>query len=163
MKPLKIMLAATLATLLVGCAGTQSTTETLLGRADAVMRSSQAAGSVRVVVSPLEVRFGQPLAIEITSGAPGYLYLYQLSTDGRQMNLLFPNAADGANYLQGQMKLPRPTWRATARGPAGVGYLVAVVSAQPQDLTALAAGAREGRFNLAGSYAAAMTSFKETN
>lgn len=162
----KNLLAALALASLAGCvSGPQAVTtpDTLLGRADAVMRGAQGLGNVRLVVSPEDVKVGQPMGLDIAASAPGYLYVYQISTDGKALNLLFPNAIDGANYVQGTTRLPRPSWRIVAGGPAGVGYFVAVVTAQPQDLLAIAARASEGAIAVTGNYAAAMTSFRESN
>ena len=89
------------------------------------------------------------------------MYIYQIGTDGNSLTLLFPNAIDGANYINGGVQLPRPSWRIVARGPQGVGYFLAVTAEQPQDLLALAAQVRDGQINVVGRYAAAMAQLRE--
>lgn len=166
MKSIKFALLAGALVALAGCvSGPQSVAvpDTLLGRADAVMRGAHGQGSVRLAVSPEEVKVGQPMSIDVAASAPGYLYVYQISTDGKKLNLLFPNSIDGANYVQGATRLPRAGWRIVAGGPAGVGYFMAVVTAQPQDLLAVAARANENTIAVSGPYAATLTSFRESN
>jgi hypothetical protein len=53
--------------------------------------------------------------------------------------MLFPNDRDGDNRIQAgeTVKLPRPTWRITAQGPAGTDRMLVVVSATPRDLSQL--------------------------
>ncbi|MBL8484637.1 MAG: DUF4384 domain-containing protein [Rhodocyclaceae bacterium] len=134
-----------------------------LETADSVLRSARAANTVNLVLTPAELRTGEQLRADIHTDAPGYLYLYQIGTDGRSLDLVFPNAVDGANYLAGgHTSLPRPNWRMRTRGPAGVGYFIAVVADQPQDLLAIQAATREGRIQTQGPYAAAMAMLRET-
>ena len=166
MKFLKLLVAAVALAALAGCAGgpmLASSPDVLLGRADAVLRGAQGQGSVRLAVSPEDVKVGQSLSIDVAANAPGYLYVYQISTDGKRLSLLFPNAIDGANFLQGAARLPRANWRIVAGGPPGVGYFLAVVTAQQQDLLAVTARAQEGLVSVLGAYAAAMASFRESH
>ena len=89
-------------------------------------------------------------------------YVYQLGTDGERIDLLFPNAVDGANFVApGTTRLPRASWRLTARGPAGVGYVVAVLTERPQDGEAITQRLRAGRIAADGPYAAAMAMLRE--
>lgn len=146
------------ALLLAGCA----TTAGGLGTADSVLRGATATNSVSLSLTPGEVKTGEQLWAEVSTTDAGYLYVYQLGTDGKSVGLVFPNAIDAANYLApGRHKLPRPGWRMTARGPAGVGYFVAVVAARQQDLLAIDARARQGLIEIEGPYAAAMSPVRE--
>lgn len=150
------------AALFAGCGGNpHAPASHLLAHADQVVRAASPAQSVQVRVSPPEVRHGQRIALDLASNTPGYLYIYQISTDGQTLSLLFPNAMDGANYVTGPLQLPRGQWTMTARGPAGVGYMLAVLTAQPQDLLVLGEQARSGRVALSGPYAASMAQLRE--
>lgn len=158
--------ALTLAAL-TGCANTAPTTATadltLLQRLDTTLRAASPQLPVGLRISPDQVVTGGQLQLEVSSPTAGYVYIFQLTTDGRTLDGVFPNAIDGANYLAaGQsMQLPRPTWRMTARGPAGVGYVLAVLAESPQDLLALRAGLAAGRLDLTGRYGAAMGTLRE--
>jgi len=117
---------------------------------------------VQLLVQPNQVRIGEPVRLLVSTTQAGYLYLYQVDTDGRRIVPVFPNAVDGANYTPGgAMELPRPNWRITARGPAGQGYFVAVLSAQPMDLTLIAQAAAEGRVATPARYGAAIAGLRE--
>lgn len=164
MKPLDILLtngvlAATV--LLTGCA---SAPEAGLSHTDQLMRQADPRAAVALTVNPPQVRVGDVITMQTGSALPGYLYVVQLGTDGRTLSLVFPNAMDGTNQVPGggaAVKLPRPNWRLTARGPAGVGYFVAIVAEKPQDLTRLAQSLKEGRIGIDGPYGAAMATLRE--
>ena len=143
------------------CSTAPQNATTLLGRVDQVLRAAPNPSGVAIRVNPPEIQTGQSLGIEVKTSSAGYLYIYQVATDGNSLTLLFPNAIDGANYITGGVQLPRPSWRIVARGPQGVGYFLAVAAEQPQDLLALAAQARDGQINLVGRYAAAMAQLRE--
>lgn len=155
--PTRWLAAASLAACLAaGC------TTGRLHVADAVVRGAQSDGAVTMLLTPSDVRTGDQLQVAVRNSQPGYLYLYQLGTDGKSVSLLFPNAIDGANYVApGITTLPRETWKLTARGPAGVGYFLAVVAAERQDLTAIESRASAGRIETEGPYAAAMAMLRE--
>jgi Domain of unknown function (DUF4384) len=161
------LLAAGLATglLLAGCAttGTNVGSDDLV-RADQLIRSGTAGWNVAIKPSQAEIRLNELLQVEVSSARPGYVYLFQMRTDNRRLNSVFPNAIDGANYMNTpSMSLPRPTWQMRATGPAGLAYYVAVVTEQPQDLLALMANVNEASKPLAitGSYGAAIVSVRE--
>ena len=146
---------------LTACETVPLTASTLLARVDHVLRTAPNPSGVAIRVTPPEIQTGQALNLEVRTAAPGYLYIFQIATDGHSLTMLFPNAIDGTNYVNGSVQLPRPTWRIVARGPQGVGYFLAVSAEQPQDLTALAAQVREGHINIVGRYAAAMAQLRE--
>ena len=154
-------LALGCALVLTGCESIPQNASTLLARADQVLRNASNPYGVALRVNPPELQTGQTLGLEVRTSGPGYLYIYQIATDGKSLSLLFPNAIDGANYVNGTVQLPRPSWRIVARGPQGVGYFVAVTTVQPQDLTEQAAQVRDGQIKLTGPYAAAMAQLRE--
>ncbi len=157
--------ALTLMMALTGCASPPGTADaTLLHRVDTVMRQATPAMSVSFKLASDQVKTGDTLVAEVKSTMPGYVYLFQMGTDGRTLSLLFPNAMDGTNYISvdSPMGLPRPNWRMSARGPAGVGHILAVVTGQPLDLMNLQAQVNLGRLDIAAPYGAAMVTLRET-
>lgn len=148
-----------------GCAGTPVAPDGgLLQRVDTVMRQAAPAMSVAVKLSTTQVKTGDAIAAEVGSAVPGYVYLFQIGTDGHTLSLVFPNAMDGANYINAgaTLGLPRPNWRMAARGPAGVGHLMAVVTANPLDILALQANVALGKLEVSAPYGAAMVTVRET-
>lgn len=147
----------------LGACTTTGPMPSLMQQLDNTMRQSAPDRRVRLQLGTETLKVGDTLAVQARSAQPGYLYLFQLSSDGRELNLVFPNSIDGANYVgAGQpADLPRPTWRLRAKGPTGVGYLMAVVTQEQQDLLALPARLKEGQIALVGPYAAAMAPLRE--
>lgn len=156
-------LSASLA--LVGCAVPPAGTSdaNLLQRMDTVMRQATPAMSVSLKLSSDQVKTGDAILAEVSTSTAGYVYLYQIDTDGRTLSLVFPNAMDGANFIAAgtAVGLPRPNWRMSARGPAGVGHIMAVVTDKPLDLMALQANTRDGKFELVAPFGAAMATLRE--
>ena len=156
--------AALAAAMLAGCATPPGQADmTLLQRMDQAMRQAAPTLRVSLRLTPEQVNTGGVIGAEVASSVGGYVYLFQLTTDGRATTLVFPNAMDGANFLPagGVMQLPRPNWRMAARGPAGVGYLMAVVSEKPLDLMQLQTQTPQGQLALSGTYGAAMATLRE--
>lgn len=153
------------AVVLGGCASPAGTSDpALLHRVDTVMRQATPAMGVNLRLSAPQVRTGDAIAAEVASSTSGYVYLYQMGTDGRTLSLVFPNAMDGANYINAgtTLALPRPGWRMSARGPAGVGHLLAVVTSQPLDLMALQNYVNLGKIEVTTPYGASMATLRET-
>jgi len=150
---------------LAGCISPPGTADAnLLHRMDTVMRQASPSMSVRVRLSADQVKTGDAILAEITSNATGFIYLFQIGTEGRTLSLVFPNAMDGANYIAAgtSMRLPRQNWRMTARGPEGVGHMMAVVTKNPLDLMALQSNTRLGKIEVRSQYGAAMVTLRET-
>lgn len=150
------------ATWLVGCASSPASNN--LSTADAVMRGASPAAAVALAINPPQVRLGETIGLQLGSAKAGYLYVYQVGTDGKALSMVFPNAIDGANYLPGggvAVSLPRASWRLTSKGPAGVGYFLAVVADKQQDLVKTAAELAAGRISVDGPYGAAMATLRE--
>ncbi len=111
---------------------------------------------------PPEVPVSKNVEIEVATGRSGYLYLFHLGTDNKALTLVFPNQVDQANHVEsGKARLPRPSWRLTAQGPAGQGYMLAVVSEAPQDMEMLRAHLGKNRILLKGPYGAAVAAYRE--
>ncbi len=150
---------------LVGCASPpESSDAALLHRVDTVMRQASPAIAVSLSLSSTQVKTGEAIALELGSSAAGYVYVFQMGTDGRTLSLVFPNAMDGANYITAgaTLGLPRPNWRMSARGPAGVGHLLALVTDKPMDLMALQTQVSQSRLEFSPPYGAAMVTLRET-
>lgn len=134
----------------------------LLQRMDTLVQGAQPTVGVRLLTQPDPVATGQTLAVEVGTSQAGYLYLYQVATDGRTLSIVFPNAMDGANYVTpGVTRLPRASWQLKAHGPAGVGYLVAVLTQQPLNLLQLQADVEQGQFSATRPYGAAISTLRE--
>jgi hypothetical protein len=134
----------------------------LLQRMDAVIQGAQSQGGLRMVSQPDPVVTGQTLHLQVDSAQAGYLYLYQIGTDGKTLSMIFPNAVDGANYISpGTTSLPRVSWQLRAKGPAGMGYLVAVVTPQALNLLTVQGQANRGQFTTHAPYAATSIVLRE--
>jgi hypothetical protein len=156
-------LALTLA--LAACASAPDAADpALLQQLDLLMRRAEPRLMVQMRLSTGVVNTGDPISAEVASGADGYLYVFQVGTDGRTLSMVFPNAMDGANYIAAgsTIRLPRANWRMAARGPAGVGHLVAVVSDKSLDILALQTNVGQGKLEVASPYGAAMATLRET-
>ena len=157
-------LIATLVALAIGLSACATTVPESgrLGVVDGVLRGAAATNSVSLALSPTELRPGEQMRAQVSAARAGYLYLYQLATDGKTLTLVFPNAVDGANHVAaGTTALPRNNWRMTSKGPAGVAYFVAVLAEKPQNLQTIDAAVQQGRIDTDGPYAAAMAMTRE--
>lgn len=124
---------------------------------DAVLRQAAPALQVRVQPAANPVKLGEALKLRVFSNTAGFVYLLQLDSDGKALRMVFPNAVDDANFMgAGYLDLPRGTWRMPAIAPTGVAYLMAIVSPTQLDLPGLQAQLAYGRFELMGTYGAAM-------
>lgn len=134
----------------------------LLQRMDALVQGAQGRAGLRLMSQPDPVHTGQTLTLGVSTSQTGYLYVYQVATDGRSIDLVFPNAFDGANYIPaGTTQLPRAGWQLRAQGPAGVGYFVAVLASEPLNLMQVQAGAQSGQFTTPALYSAATSTLRE--
>jgi hypothetical protein len=151
-----LVLGAALA--LGGCSHLQ------VSQADMVIQGADPAAAVTLTVQPPQVRVGEDLTMQVRATRPGHLYVVQLGSAGRQMTLVFPNAIDGGNRLaqaDSLTRLPGPSWRMVANGPAGTNYYVAIVADDRQDLAAFRAALSQGRIEVWGRYGAAIAMLRE--
>jgi hypothetical protein len=135
-----------------------------LSQADTVVRQADPQFAVALTLQPAQVRIGEPLAMQVRASRPGHLYVVQLGSAGRQMSLVYPNAAEpsGRRLMPDTtLSLPGPGWAFVAQGPAGVGYYVALVTEQPQDPAQLRAAIAQGRIDVEGRYGAAIATLRE--
>jgi hypothetical protein len=156
-------MALALALSLSACVTPPKAQAPLMQQLDSTLRQAAPDRRLSLRLNPETVKVGELVSAELRSDQSGYLYLFQLSSDGRELNLVFPNSIDGANYIAAgdTAQLPRPNWRLRAKGPVGVGYLMAVVTQEQQDLMALPAKLKEGQIAVSGPYAAAMAPLRE--
>jgi serine/threonine protein kinase len=91
------------------------------------------------------------LRFSVASDRTGYLYVFALGTDQKQLVLLFPNAADRNNQIAANrpIDLPRTGWGVVADGPPGTNQLIAIVSDVPRDFTSLGLTEPNGIFDFA--------------
>lgn len=116
--------------------------------------------------TPRQLVIGKDEArITLHSSRPGNLYLIQAGTDGKTLELIFPNKLDNDNAIPaGETRLPRASWRFAAAGPAGTGELLAVVTPAPVSESAIrAALAQQHPPEMGAEYGAARASWTERN
>lgn len=160
----KLALAGVCLASLMACSSAPSAPDaSLLQAFDGVYRASSPQAPVQLRLQSEQVRTGEPINLGVASPKGGYVYLFQLGTEGKKLTLIFPNAMDGANHLapDAVLQLPRANWRMNTSGPAGVGYVLAVVTEKPLDLMALQANVQAGKFDLPPGYGAAMVPWRE--
>jgi hypothetical protein len=103
---------------------------------DEIVRHADPAIVVRAVADKERLAIGRDrMSFRVQSSQPGYLYVFLSGTDQSNLALLFPNAIDQDNRIEGhaEVVLPRKGWQITAGGPAGTNHLVAMVSRTPRD------------------------------
>lgn len=90
---------------------------------------------VKLLPAKSTVRIGQDfLEFSVETNREGYLYVFQVGSDGKTFNLLFPNKVDTDNKVAaGTQHLPRASWALRSAGPAGTNNLMALVSSTPKD------------------------------
>jgi hypothetical protein len=150
--------AALAAAVLAGC-GTLE-----VSQADMVVQRADPRSMVELTLSPAQVRIGQPVAMRVRAAQPGHLYVVQVGSEGRRMSLVYPNEVEPGNRLAAPgavVAIPGPGWALVSQGPAGVGYFVALVTAEAQDLPAFKAALAERRIEVRGSYGAAIATLTE--
>ena len=101
--------------------------------------------------------------VDLRLDRKGYLTLLQLGTDG-QLDVVFPNAQDADNQLAaGAHRLPRPHWQLRAKGPAGHGRLIAVVTREALRADDVCSALERGAWHELGSdYGLAVARYRET-
>ena len=104
---------------------------------------------VKLLPAKSTVRIGQDfLEFSVETNRGGYLYVFQVGSDGNTFNLLFPNKVDTDNKVSaGTQRLPRASWALRSAGPAGTNNLMALVSSTPKDFN--------GQMDARGTFASA--------
>ena len=147
---------------LAGCGTPMVADDVLLARAETLLLGGQR-GVVTLALSPNTLPTGASPSALFQSCRPGSVYLYQVGTDGKTINLVFPNGFDMQNTLisAGALAVPRSPWRLRALGQAGAGYMLAMVREEPQEMPILIGSARDGRVQVSRRHAAAMVALTE--
>jgi len=79
--------------------------------------------------------------LDVATSEPGYLYLLYLGSDGKTLDLLYPNTFEENNYIAaGTHRFPNRHWQIDAGGPAGVDSVLAIVSPMKRNFSALGSG-----------------------
>lgn len=104
---------------------------------------------VKLLPAKNTVRIGQDfLEFSVETNRDGYLYVFQVGSDGKTFNLLFPNKVDTDNRVAaGIQRLPRASWALRSAGPPGKNSLMALVSSTPKDFS--------GQMDASGTFASA--------
>lgn len=128
------------------------------------LRSAGPAWGVTVTADKQELRIGRDrMGIRIRTARPGHLLVLQAGTDGKTLQLIFPNDMDKETAVPaGETVLPRPDWQLQAAGPAGEGALLAVVTADAPDVGAIRTALARGSLpDLGAGYGAALATWRE--
>jgi hypothetical protein len=77
------------------------------------------------------------LSFEVRSKRAGFVYVYLLSSGGKELFLLFPNLLDKYNKIAANtaLSLPRASWPMEAGGPPGVDRFAVLVSEHERDFS----------------------------
>jgi hypothetical protein len=96
--------------------------------------------AVKLTATRPTLRIGHDLLeFDVETQRAGYLYLFQVGSDGKTFNLLFPNKVDGDNRVPaGRHRFPRASWALKAAGPAGTDHLIALLADEPKRFADLA-------------------------
>ena len=99
---------------------------------------------------------------EISTPRAGFLTILQTSTDGTR-DVIFPSAVDRDNSVgAGAMRLPRASWQWEARGPAGTGRVLVILTPKAPDVDAVQRNWAAGRVpDFGAKYGAAIAEYRE--
>ena len=128
------------------------------------LRGADPAWGVTATANKQELRIGRDrMGLRIHTARAGHLLVLQAGTDGKTLQLIFPNDLDKQTAVAaGETTLPRPNWQLDAAGPAGEGALLAVVTANVPDVGAIRAVLPRGSLpELGASYGAAFATWRE--
>lgn len=119
----------------------------------AVSEKSAKTGVLKVEMDSSIRINGSPLRAKVTPPHDGFLYLFFASADGKGLTMLFPNAQDKNNRVEGNkpFMLPRENWPLVSGGPAGNSKVLFVFSEYERDLTALIGQLADPFFDVAVS------------
>lgn len=109
---------------------------------DSVIKRSASPLSLKVETSPVLKIDSGVLRGSVLAPTNGFLYVFYVPTEGKSLNLLFPNLVDRDNRLfKGKaFQFPRPDWPLIAGGPEGSSRLVFIFSRHERDLAQLVGG-----------------------
>lgn len=129
------------------------------------LRSADPAWGVTATTDKQELRIGRDyVSIRIRTARAGHLLVLQAGTDGKNLQLIFPNELDKETAVPvGETTLPRPNWQLDAVGPAGEGALLTVVTTSAPDVGTIRTELARGRLpELGTGYGAALATWRET-
>jgi serine/threonine protein kinase len=86
------------------------------------------------------------LQFRVRSNTQGFVYVFWVGSEGKDLQLLFPNGLDDDHAITagGELVLPRAGWRITASGPPGTDHIAVLVSPVQRDLESVGAKAAGG-------------------
>ncbi len=120
--------------------------------------------NVTLKLNQAKIKIGSDdITLSITTARPGYLLVFQAGTDGKTLELIFPNdlTKNGA-VVGGEIRLPGEEWQLKSEGPAGEGALLAVLLPDVPVLEAIKAALAGGHLPEFGtSYGAALARYNE--
>lgn len=128
------------------------------------LRSADPAWGVTVTADKQELRIGRDqMGLRIRTARAGHLLVLQAGTDGKNLQLIFPNDLDKETAVPvGETTLPHHNWRFDAVGPAGEGTLLAVLIANAPDADAIRTALAHGNLpELGAGYGAALATWRE--
>lgn len=120
-------------------AGSQSNSVNSQNLMETITHSADAKHRVRITPTKTSYKIGADfLEMDVSSSKSGYLTIFSVGSSG-DIFQLFPNQYDSNNGIQanGNLLLPRTTWRIRANGPAGKDRFVAIVSGTPDRFAGL--------------------------
>jgi hypothetical protein len=161
MQKIPTVIAACALCLLIGLGGCAANKDAadpgFLQRMETALARATPTLKVSIQASAKQGKSEETTTVRVASATAGFVYLLQLDSDGRALRLVFPNATDDANFMgTGYIDLPRGNWRMPTRSQGGTAHLMAIVSPTQIDLPALQAQLAYGKFELTGTYGAAM-------
>lgn len=129
-----------------------------------VLHKAEPAWVVAVKTDKQALQIGRDhMGMRINTARAGHLLVLQAGTDGKSLELIFPNDIDKETSIPvGETMLPRSSWQLDAAGPAGEGALLAVVTDHAPDTGAIRAAVARGNLPEFGTYGAALATWRET-
>jgi hypothetical protein len=112
----------------------------MVALADPAIKVSASTDSPRLRIDQDKLQF------RVRSNTPGFVYVFWVGSDGKDLQLLFPNGLDDDHAIKPgtELVLPRPGWRITASGPPGTDHIAVLVSPVQRDLESVGAKATSG-------------------
>jgi hypothetical protein len=112
----------------------------MVALADPAIQVSASTDSPRLRIDKDKLQF------RVRSNTAGFVYVFWVGSEGKDLQLLFPNALDDDHAIAAgaELVLPRPGWRITASGPPGTDHIAVLVSPVQRDLESVGAKAAAG-------------------
>lgn len=108
-----------------------------------ILNPEETALSIRIWLDKGAYEAGERLTVHFAITQDCYVYIYDISSEGR-VTLLFPNAFQPGNFLPaGQYTIPDERYSLIAEGKPGLEYLQAIASTRPIESLSFPRGADE--------------------